>query len=175
MAMKNAITANVEGVELVLCASDPQPGDLELWTSWGGWDGPNDPAPISVWPQRIKDWRIAKQVEQGFEIWDVSDERPKYWGKRAAVMREGSEKGTVYGKAMRVLTRNGKWDPDNLYGIEYHKCAMDTPEAAAAIEEARRLHAEAVEALHRFKDAAKAIPRMTNDDWRKLSPKPGDE
>jgi hypothetical protein len=66
--MKEAITAKVEGVELVLCASDPAPGDVELWQSWGGWDGPNDPAPISAWPQRIKDWRIAKQMEAGFEM-----------------------------------------------------------------------------------------------------------
>ncbi len=52
---------------------------------------------------------------------------------------------------------------------------MDTPEVAEAIETARALHAEAVEALRRFKDAVKAIPRMTKDDWRKLPAKPGSE
>lgn len=173
--MKEAITAKVEGVELVLCAIDPAFGDVELWQSWGGWDGPNDPAPISAWPQRIKDWRIAKQMEACFEIWNIKDDRPKYWEKRPAVFREGSEGTSAWGNPKKVLTRNGRFDPDNLYGIEMVSCAMDTPEVAEAIEAARKLHAEAVEAHRRFKDAVKAIPRMTKDEWIKLPAKSGSE
>lgn len=173
--MKEAITAKVEGVELVLCASDPRPGDPELWQSWGGWDGPNTPAPITEWPERIKKWRIAKQMEAGFKIWNLKDDRPKYWEKRPAVFRDGKEERTAWGQPLKVLTRNGAYDPDSLYGIELVSCAMDTPEVAEAIETARALHAEAVEAMHRFKDAVKAIPRMTKDDWRKLPAKPGSE
>lgn len=173
--MTETVTAKIDGVELFLCNKNLQPGEAELWQSWGSWDGPNDPAPISVWPQRIKDWRIAKQMEASFQVWNLKDEKPKYWEKRPAVFREGSSDNKIYGKPLKVLTRNNKFDPESLYGIEYQHCAMDTPEVESAIETARKLHAEAVEALHRFKDAVKAIPRMSKDDWAKLPTKPGNE
>lgn len=173
--MKETITAKVDGVELILLDEQLAGENGDLWVPRFAWDGPSAPASISEWKERISAWQIAKQIEAGFEVWNLSNERPKYWEKRPAVFREGKEEQTAWDQPRKVLTRNGAYDPDNLYGIELGFCAMDTPEVAEAIEAARKLHAEAVEALHRFKDAVKAIPRMTKDDWRKLPAKPGSE
>ena len=171
--MKETITAKVDGVELILLDGELAGASGDLWVPRFDWDGPSAPASISEWKERISAWRIAKQIEAGFEVWNLSDDRPKYWEKRPAVFRDGSEDRESWGR--KVLTRNGAYDPDSLYGIELASCAMDTPEVVEAIEAARKLHAEAVEAGRRFKDAVKAIPRMTKDDWRKLPAKPGSD
>lgn len=171
--MKETITAKVDGVELILLDGELAGANRDLWVPRFDWDGPSAPASISEWKERISAWRIAKQIEAGFEVWNLSDDRPKYWEKRPAVFREGKEEQAFWNQPRKVLTRNGAYDPDSLYGIELASCAMDTPEVFEAIEAARKLHAEAVEAGRRFKDAVKAIPRMTKDDWLRLPAKPG--
>lgn len=161
---KEPIITTVYGVELVLM--DIGMSDGELWLARNAWDGPSAPATIAEWKKRIGEWRLAKQIEAGFDVWNLTDDRPKYWGKRQAVFRNGHDGGWIQNK--RVLTRNSASDPDSLYGVDYTNCAMDTPEVAAAIDHARKMHAEAVEAGKRYKDAVRAIPRMTLDEWRKL-------
>jgi hypothetical protein len=173
--MKEAIKAKVEGVELILLDREIAGANGDLWVPRFDWDGPSAPASISEWKERISAWRIAKQIEAGFEVWNLSDDRPKYWEKRPAVFREGKEDQAFWDQPRKVLTRNGAYDPDSLYGIELGSCAMDTPEVVEAIEAARKLHEEAVKAAKRFKDAVKAIPRMTKDDWLTLPPKPGSD
>lgn len=173
--MKETITTKVEGVELTLF-NDLSHGETgDLWIPPFDWDGPNTPASISEWKKRIAVWRIAKQVKAGFEIWSLENDRPKYWGKRPAVFREGEDERNAWGHSLKVLIRNGAYNPDRLYGIELGSCAMDTPEVAEAIAAARALYAEAVEVNRRFRDAVRAIPRMTKDEWRTLPAKPGSD
>lgn len=177
--MSDAIRTTVRGVELVLCkkswANEPGP-DLWMPDSFG-WSGPSAPRPIHEWEDIIKKWEVARQVEAGFEVWDISDDRPKYWNKRPAVFRTGGQiKGLRYHQdsVRMVQTRNGS-DPDSLYRIEMAKCAPVTPEVEAAIEHARAKHAAAVEARKEWEAAWKAIPRLTVEQWSTLPEKPGKE
>jgi hypothetical protein len=173
--MKEKITTKVEGVELTLL-NDLSHGETgDLWIPPFDWDGPNTPASISEWKKRITAWRIAKQVKAGFEIWNLENDQPKYWRKRPAVFREGKEERNSWSNPPKVLTRNSAHDPDRLYGIARGFCAMDTPEVAEAIAAALALYEEAVAAHRRFRDAERAIPRMTTDEWRTLPAKPGSD
>jgi hypothetical protein len=175
--MTDPVTATVRGVQLVLMKKQwpGEPGP-DLWKpSDFNWKGPQEPRPISEWEDVIKKWEIACQIEAGFEVWHIGDDRPKYWGKLPAVFRSGGpvdEKGYGYNRTRMVHARNGS-DPGSLYGIEQGKCAPVTPEVEAAIEKARELHAIAVEAGKAWKKAWEAIPRLSVDEWAKLPEKPG--
>jgi hypothetical protein len=175
---KESIITTVRGVELSLLPKDWRGEGGDLWAPLWGWDGPSQPRPIGEWEKVIKDWEVARQVEAGFEVWNLSDDRPKYWGKRQAVFRTGRPKGDTkyyFDSTHMVHTRNGKGDPGSLYAIQRGKCAAVTPEVEAAIEKARALHAEAVEARKRWEDARRAIPVLPEDLWTTLPVKPGAE
>ena len=184
MPMSDRIEAECLGVRLVrveplVPPREPQP---DRWRAhWDAtinneWTGPNDPATLDEWPDRIRQWRIATQVDAGFKVWVLSDDRPKYWREAEAVYRTGVPSGHPEHYREPVYTvhcRNGRYDPDNFWSTEKHKCAPVTPEVEAAIAEARRLHEEAVEASKRWQAAWKAIPRLSQEDFERLPIKPG--
>ena len=178
--MSDGVYATVSGVELVLCRVDDwqrkKDGYQDLWMPCGQWDGPTDPAPISDWPDIIAKWEVAKQVDGGFEVWNLTDDRPKYWGKRTAVFRRGGHtlSGHYSAQQKQIETRNGS-DPKSLYAIPKHQCAPVTPEVEAAIEHARELHRIAVEAGQAWKEAWKAIPRLSDEEWSKLPVSPRED
>ena len=158
--MIQIIRTTIDGVELVLVNSEKwerKEGDPDLWMPSGDWSGPRNAAPITEWPEIIRAYEVQSQIEAGFEVWDVSDKRPKYWHKRPAVFRA---KGGVE-------TRNGT-DPKSLYHIHISRCAPDTPEVAEAIEKAREAHRLAIEASDAFHKAWNAIPRLTVSDTAEL-------
>lgn len=175
------VTATVMGIELVLWSREAwerRDDPRDLWMPRGPWDGPQEPAPISEWPKIIQDWQVAKQVAAGFEVWDIHDDRPKYWHKRPAVFRSGRTKDqpNYYGSPTHIVhTRNGAGDPDSLYRIERGNCAPDTPDMEAIKAEAMRLYDEAVEAGKRLKAYMRAVPRLSEEQWLKLPIKPGTE
>ena len=174
--MNELITVEIEDVELYLHTNEDRTDIPDLWSPVNVlWDGPKGPAPLNKWKELIKEWRSAKQIDAGFEIWDIQHKSPKHWHKRPAVFREGKEGEVQWWAPLKVLTRNNMFDPDNLYKMAIGDCAMDTPEVAEAIERVHKLHKLAVEANRQLDAAIKAIPRMTKDDWRKLPAKPGEE
>jgi hypothetical protein len=175
--MDDSVTATVRGVELVLMKKRwPEEPGPDLWMPRDfEYKGPSEPRPISEWEDVIKKWEVAAQVEAGFEVWHIGDDRPKYWGKRPAVFRSGGkvDRGRYSDNLTRMVhTRNGS-DPERLFGIEQGKCAPVTPDVEAAIEHARQLHAAAVDATKAWQDAWKAIPRLSEDQWATLPEKPG--
>lgn len=176
--MSESVYTTVAGVELVLMDTDDwqrkQDGHKDLWAPAGAdWDGPNDPAPISDWPDIINSWNVAKQIKAGFEVWNLSDDRPRYWEKRPAVFRRGGQvlPGHYRSQQKQIETRNGR-DADQLYEIPKHKCASVTPEVEAAIKHAQEMHAAAVEAKKAFDAAVKAIPRLSDEEWSTLPVSP---
>ena len=166
-------------VEHLVPPSEPQPDRWRArWdtTSNTDWSGPNDPATLDEWPDRIRKWRIAQQVAAGFTVWILSDDRPKYWREAEAVYRSGDPMGNPkhYSKTTYIVhCRNGRHEPNNFWSTEKAWCAPVTPEVGAAIADARRLHEEAVEASKRWQAAWKAIPRLSQEDFERLPIKPG--
>lgn len=166
-------------VEHMIPPREPQP---DRWrATWDNetnsdWTGPNDPATLDEWPDRIRQWRIAAQVEAGYRVWIISDDRPEYWREADAVYRSGVPSGHPEHYREPVYTvhcRNGRHDPDNLWSTQKQHVAPMTDEVAAAIAEARRLHAVAVEAAKAWKAAWKAIPRLDQAYFERLPVKPG--
>lgn len=186
--MSDRIEAECLGVRLRRVDPDsyyPKPADgpqRDRWrASWDTttgdeWDGPNDAVTLDDWPERIRQWRIAKQVDAGFRVWIVSDDRPEYWREADAVYRTGVPSGHPEHYREPVYTvhcRNGRHDPDNFWATQKQHVAPVSDEVADAIAEARRLHGEAVEAAKRWKAAWKAIPRLSLEDFQRLPIKPG--
>lgn len=119
--------------------------------------------------EAIDRWEIDKQMEAGFRVWNLSYDNPKYWEKRDAVFRLKKERGVFTSNpSHHVRTRNFVGNPDSFYDLPRRDVAMDTPEVAAAIVEAKVAYAEAVEAGNRWKEARDRIPRMTVEEWEAL-------
>lgn len=119
----------------------------------------------------IDQWEIARQIEGGFEVWSIANERPKHWSKRQAVFRKGYRRENPrfhLDPTHTVMTRNFQGDPDSLYGICRGNIAMDTPEVREAIEKARDAYDAALEAQERYREAKAQIPTMTEEEWLKL-------
>ena len=114
----------------------------------------------------IDKWEVAKQTQEGFKVWHINHQNPKYWSKRDAVFRQV---GSGYGATRMVVTRNSPSNPDSFYPMPIGDSAPDTPEVAEAIERARAAHSEAVEAGKRWNDAKRAIPILTECQWAKLT------
>lgn len=166
-------------VEPLVPPREPQP---DRWrASWDNttntdWTGPNDPATLDDWPERIRQWRIARQVEAGCKVWVLSDNRPEYWREADAVYRTGVPSGHPQHYREPVYTvfcRNGRHDPDNLWSVPKQQVAAVTDEVLEAIIEARQLHEKAVEATKAWQAARKAIPRLSQQDFERLPIKPG--
>lgn len=188
--MTDRIEAECLGVRLCRVDPDsyyPKPAEgpqrdrwRALWdtTTNSDWDGPSDAATLDEWPERIRAWRIAKQVDAGFRVWIIKDDRPEYWREADAVYRTGVPSGHPGHYREPVYTvhcRNGRHEPDNFWATEMAHCAPVTPDVAAAIEETRRLHKAAVEAAKAWRAAWKAIPRLQKDEFHRLPIKPGAE
>lgn len=188
MPISDRIEAECMGVRLTRVDPDsyypkpPEGPQRDRWrASWdttiqSEWDGPNDAITLDEWPDRIRKWRIAKQVSAGARVWIVMDDRPEYWREADAVYRSGVDHGHPQHFREPVYTvhcRNGAHDPDNLWSVQKQHVAPVTDEVAEAIAEARRLHGIAVEASKAWKAAWKAIPRLSQEDFTRLPVKPG--
>ena len=182
--MTDSVYAEVKGWSLVLMKDDPwlratRKGE-DLWcVADGDWDGPNEPRPISEWPKVIDEWMVEKQKAEGFPVWTINHDNPKYWSRGDAVFRTGLPKSdpNYYRSGQTthsVYMRNGP-RPESLHSQPRGYVALDTPEVIEAIETARQAHTEAVEAAKRFREAKAAIPTMTEEEWLRLKPKPGGE
>lgn len=108
----------------------------------------------------IDQYEADKQIRNGITIWNLSDKRPAYWGKRTAVFFRNAQLASD----RALLTNQNTIDPDYLYSIPLSKCALDTPEVVAAIEKARALHKEAIDAGEKYREAVKEIPTATVAD-----------
>lgn len=178
--MTDTISATVKGWRLILL-SDPDDGGAERWViADGSWDGPNEPKPLRAWPAAIDAWEVEKQKAQGYTVWCLDHESPKHWSKAEAVFRSGLAKDDPDYHRLRysgrseqtVHMRNGR-DPRSLFGRDLKHMAPDTEEVAEAIERARDAHRVAVEAGRRYREAVAAIPRLTEEQWKKLPQKKG--
>lgn len=177
--MADSITATVNGWSLMLVDDPWDKSGVERWfMADPRWDGPNDPKPLREWPAAIAAWEVEKQKANGFRVWLIDHESPKYWTTADAVFRSGIASDDPERERMRytaraermVHMRNGS-DPKSLFGRKLSVVAPDTEEVAQAIERARVAHQEAVEAGKRFRAAVAAIPRLTETLWKSLPEK----
>jgi len=178
--MSDTIETTVKGLRLVLLADTfgTRNGDPDLWAPTDHeWDGPTEPRPITDWPRVIDEWRVAKQVEGGTNVWVIDHDDPNFWQISDAVFRSGGQRmqrGYPPKTQKRVEFRNGS-DPDQLYSRPLHDLAPDTPEVAEAIERAKAARLEAVAAGKRWTAARKAIQRLSVAEWHDLPPSPKED
>lgn len=169
--MTDEITTQVLNYCLILTDQRSESGQ-DLWAVRdSNYHGPTELLPIAEWPDVLRQYEIDQQKAAGFTVWNIRDDRPKYWEKWDAVYRSGKEKSDPnYHRdpTHSVHMRNGVNDPKSLISAPRGFICMDTPEVSAAIEAARKAHAEAIEAAERFREAKKRIPTMTESKWMAL-------
>lgn len=125
-----------------------------------------EPGPIEDVKRAINQRECDMQEASGFDVWDIGHDSPKQWHKRRAVFRR---RKAGHGAPSAVLTRNFAMNPDSFASVELADAAPDTAESRAAIDAAKIAHAEAVVANRRFREAVKAIPRLSEHDVAHLS------
>jgi hypothetical protein len=130
---------------------------------WGlrGSGSPIPIGPLDDVKKAIDRWECEKQSLSGISVWDLKHSDPEYWDKRCAVYFTPADDTPYRSRPAVVETQNGHGNPDSLYGMSLGDSAPDTPEVAAAIEAAKVAYEEAVAAGKRFKEARRAIPRLT--------------
>ena len=142
--------------------------DADRWH--GGPEGmPGHDGTLKDLMEAIDRWLVESQKMAGLRVWVIEHSDPKYWSKSDAVFRSLS--GSHFYPTHMVEFRNGR-DPDSLYARCRGEVAMDTPEALAAIDEAKAAYARLVEASDAWNAAKRRIPTMTEEEWQALPEKP---